>query len=312
MATQTHEVLARSVRDDAGDTIFAIDVDAEDVLLRACEDWGRAECFRLIAEGLEPEGRVFGRSPHGPSFVLIVDPIDGTRGLMFDKRSAWSLAAIAPERGAATRLSHVTHAAMTELPTTRQGRADQLFVGPAGGVEGRCVELANGTHRALAVQPSRATDLRHGFATTVAFFPGGKELAARIDEAFIGRALGGWNPEKAESYADQYICSGGQLAELALGRDRFVLDLRPWLHAALGVRSSLCARPYDVCTAAIAERAGCVIRAPNGGPLDPPLDLTTNVAFVGYANRVLADRLQPLLAEVLREHLGDRFTAPVP
>ena len=30
---------------------------------------------------------------------LIVDPIDGTRSLMYDKRSAWVLAAVAPQRG---------------------------------------------------------------------------------------------------------------------------------------------------------------------------------------------------------------------
>ena len=60
MGVQSIERLSRSVRDDEGDTIFAIDVAAEDVLLPFCEEWGREECFLLIAEGLDPAGQAFG------------------------------------------------------------------------------------------------------------------------------------------------------------------------------------------------------------------------------------------------------------
>ena len=38
---------------------------------------------------------------------LIVDPIDGTRGIMYDKRSAWTLAGVAPQRGAGTHLGDI-------------------------------------------------------------------------------------------------------------------------------------------------------------------------------------------------------------
>ena len=67
------------------------------------------------------------------------------------------------------------------------------------------------------------------------------------------------------------------------------------------MKSTLCSRPYDLCTALIAEQAGCVVTAPDGSPLDAPLDTTTSVAFVGYANQALAERLQPLVERVLSE-----------
>lgn len=304
MREQSSEVLSRDVRDGAGDTIFAIDVAAEDVLLPFCEEWGRRECFVLIAEGLEPaSGRVFGGAAgRAPAFRLIVDPIDGSRGLMHDKRSAWCLAGLAPDRGPATSLADIAYAVMTELPTTRQATSDRLIATRGGGVRGERDDLHGGTTRALAVQPSQRADLLHGFATVANYFQGGKELTSRVEEEILARERGGWNPDKAEIYTDQYISSGGALAELALGRDRFVLDIRPLVHRALGVASSLCSRPYDLCTMLVAQEAGCTVCAPDGASLDAPLDVVTNVAWAGYANAALARRLQPIVADVLRRH----------
>lgn len=304
MATQSSDVLSRSARDDRGDTIFGIDVAAEDVLLPFCEEWGREACFTLVAEGLEPaEGVMFGRAgSSGPEFRLIVDPVDGSRGLMFDKRSAWSLAGLAPDRGRETKLSDITHAVMTELPTTRQATSDVLWAVRGGATRARREHLAAGTAGELAVVPSSRTDLLHGFATVANYFQGGKELTSRIEEDLLRRERGGWNADKAEVYTDQYISSGGALAELALGRDRFVLDIRPLVHRSLGFESTLCSRPYDLCTALVACQAGCVVTAPDGSPLDAPLDVTTNVAFAGYANAALAARLQPMVTAALREH----------
>lgn len=299
-----HEAVQRSdaadvVRDGAGDTIFRLDCAAEEILLAWAEQEARVQPLTLIAEGLAPDGVRFGT---GESQVrVLIDPIDGTRGLMFDKRSAWFLAAVAPDRGPGTRLTDLTHAVMVELPTSRQQRADVLWATRGGGMSGQREDLVHRTSRPLAPAPSRAEDLRHGFATVCAYFPGGKPLAAELEERLLARVHGAWNPDKAEFYCDQYISTGGQLAELILGRDRFVLDLRPWLHRKLGVRSSLCARPYDICTALVATEAGCIVTAPDGSPLDAPLDLTTDVAFVGYANRALQARVQPALDAVLAE-----------
>jgi hypothetical protein len=305
MQAQAATVWSRTVRDDDGDTIFGIDAAVEELLLARCREWGEHQHFTLIAEGLDPEGVPFGRPGRGGApFRLLVDPIDGTRGLMFDKRPAWCLMGAAPDRGAATRLRDVEVAVMTELPTTRQATSDTLWaVAGQARAHGVRLELATGAERPLPVVPSAATNLRHGFGSVVNFFPGGKELTARLEEAILARALGGWNPAKAEIYSDQYISSGGQLAEVALGRDRFVLDVRPLVHRKLGVRSSLACRPYDVVTLGIAQAAGCIVCDPLGQPLDAPLDTTTNVAFACYANERLAAQLIPIVREEVQRHL---------
>ena len=305
MQAQQADVWSRTVRDDAGDTVFGIDAAVEDLLLARCEEWGRTQAFTLLAEGLDPAGVAFGAPGRGgPPFRLLVDPIDGTRGLMFDKRSAWCLMGLAPEKGKATRLSDIEIAVMTELPTTRQSTSDVLWAIAGKGAHGERHDLGTGSPRPLVLVPSQATTLRHGFATVVNYFQGGKELISRLEEAIFLRALGAWNPEKAEIYADQYISSGGQLAEVALGRDRFVLDVRPLVHKKLGVKSSLASRPYDIVTMRIAQEAGCVVCDPYGGPLDAPLDVTTNVAFACYANKQLAAQLIPIVREEVRRHLG--------
>ena len=80
-------------------------------------------------------------------------------------------------------------------------------------------------------------------------------------------------------FDDEYISSGGQLHELVAGRDRFVADLRPLVD-----RDALACHPYDVCTAMVLEEAGGVVTDAFGEPLDTPLDTTSPVAWVGYAN----------------------------
>jgi hypothetical protein len=70
--------------------------------------------------------------------------------------------------------------------------------------------------------------------------------------------------------------------------------------AALGVSAAtLCCHPYDICTALIAREAGCVIEAPAGGALNYPLDTTTPVAWMGYANARLARLVRPALRRVM-------------
>ncbi|MBL8755090.1 MAG: inositol monophosphatase [Planctomycetes bacterium] len=305
MRSQEQAVWSRTVRDEAGDTIFGIDAEVEEILIQHCQEWGKTQHFVLIAEGIDPDGIQFGKpGTGGPPFRLLVDPIDGTRGLMFDKRSAWCLMGAAPDRGAQTRLADIEVAVMTELPTTRQSTSDTLWAIRGKGATGERSDLGTGQPRPLALVPSQAATLRHGFASVSNFFQGGKELIARLEEAILHRALGGWNADKAEVYSDQYICSGGQLAEVMLGRDRFVLDVRPLVHKKLGKSSSLCCRPYDIVTMRIAQEAGCVVCDPFGNPLDAPLDTTTNVAFACYANKKLAAQLVPIVREEVQRLLG--------
>ena len=71
----------------------------------------------------------------------------------------------------------------------------------------------------------------------------------------------------------------------------------------LAAESSLCARPYDMCTTLVAEQAGVIVRQPDGSTFNPPLDVTTNIAFAIYANTALADRMQPIIDRALAAHL---------
>ena len=100
-------------------------------------------------------------------------------------------------------------------------------------------------------------------------------------------------------FEDEYVSSGGQLHELATGRDRFVAELRP-----LVAPGALACHPYDVCTALVLEEAGGGVTEPWGGALDAPLDTTSPVAWVGYANRALADWIGPVLADLLPQPNG--------
>ena len=130
-----------------GDTIYAIDVHAEELLFAFCEEWGRELALVLVAEGIDGSGaRVFpeGVREEDAAFRLLVDPIDGTRLLMYNKRSAWSLAGIAPNRGPDTRLCDIEVAAQTELPTTRSHLSDQLWAIRGGGAHGETHDLITG------------------------------------------------------------------------------------------------------------------------------------------------------------------------
>jgi fructose-1,6-bisphosphatase/inositol monophosphatase family enzyme len=267
----------------SADTIYAIDQVADDTLIGWFEQhWPDVE---LVSEGLE-EAVTIGRDP---AWTVIVDSIDGTRGLMYDKRPAWCLAAAAPRRGS---LSDVIAAAMTELPTSKQGMADQLSGVRGHGVQAERVDLRAGTRRPLEVRPSAATDLEHGFGGLAKFFvPGKAQLAALEAELF--RRIG-----CAVVFDDEYISSGGQIYELIVGHDRFVADLRP-----LVAREALACHPYDLCTTMLLEEAGGVVRDPWGGPLQAPLDTTSPLAWVGYANPALAARIAPILEELLRAWL---------
>jgi hypothetical protein len=110
---------------------------------------------------------------------------------------------------------------------------------------------------------------------------------------------------RALAFEDQYISTGGQLYELLMGHDRWIADLRPLVEApmrAAGRALGLCCHPYDLCTESIARAAGVVVTDAVGAPLAAPLDVHTDLAWVGFANAAIAERVGPVLRDVLREH----------
>lgn len=279
------------------DTIYGIDkVSEHAVLTWFGKNWPAEWPVELVMEGLEGATVTFprGTSVSATIFKCILDPIDGTRGIMYDKRSAWSLAALAPQRGAKTHLGDIIAAAMTELPTSKAGFADQLSVVQGRAVVAERIDLTTGRRRKFTPRPSRATDLEHGFASFAKFFPPGKVWLAER-EATLFRALGG----DAEIFDDQYLSTGGQLYELLMGHDRFIADLRPLAFEELKLATALTCHPYDICTALIAQSLGCLVTAPDGAPLRVPLDTTSAVAWTGYANARLARKIAPKLRKIV-------------
>ena len=288
-----------------GDTIYAVDKFGEG----AVKDWFRKNWpgdmpVQVVMEGIEgelcfPEGVVAGAT----QWKCIIDPIDGTRGLMYDKRPAWALAGIAPQRGEETRLSEIVAAAMTEIPVSKQWRADQFSATADGGVVGTAFDLVRGTQQAVEAAPSRAKDFRHGFASLVKFFPEGRTLTSQIEER-VWDQLAGLNASASpEIFDDQYLSTGGQFHELIAGRDRMVGDLRPLVFRALDMEGSLACHPYDACAWLVLERAGVVFEHPLGGFPEAPLDTGSGVAWVAYANADLAELMRPVLQKTLREFL---------
>lgn len=233
----------------------------------------------------------------------ILDPIDGTRNLMYDKRSAWILSALAPQKGPKTHLGDITVAAMTELPTSKMWRSDQISAVRGAGLKARALDLRSGRWSQLKVRPSRADNFEHGFASLARFFPEGKELLGRIEED-LWKALKLYGKNGGQLvFDDQYISTGGQIYELLIGHDRMLGDIRPPVYAKLGLGSaSLCCHPYDICTALLLEEAGGIVETPDGKPLRSPLDTTTVVAWMGYANPTLARKVRPILKRLLKKH----------
>ncbi|MBI5380529.1 MAG: inositol monophosphatase [Opitutae bacterium] len=300
--------LAQIAAVTAADTIYQIDRVSEEAVCAWFEaHWPRAWPVELVMEGLEDEAALtFPRGTPVAKTVCkcILDPIDGTRGIMYDKRSAWILAGLAPQRGHRTNLSDIVVAAMTELPTSKQWRADQLSAVRGRGLRAEQVNVLTGERTRFTPQPSRATDCKHGFAAFARFFPEGKALISQIEETLWAELYGINQGASPLIFDDQYICSGGQLYELIVGHDRLICDLRPLAFAHLGLRSELTCHPYDVCTALLLAEAGGIVETPAGRPLRAPLDTTTPVSWIGYANTTLARQIRPILRRVLRQHLG--------
>lgn len=289
----------------SADTIYRIDRVSEAAIRSWFESrWPAAWPVELVMEGLaDGEVATFPRgvSPDRVRWVCVLDPIDGTRGLMHDKRAAWSLAALAPAGGRRRpTLRDVRVAAMTELPVSKQWRADQYSAVRGAGVRARAVDVRTGEGRPLRPRLSTARDFAHGFASLAKFFPAGRSLTAQIEE----RLWAALEPHASgHVFDDQYISTGGQLAELLAGHDRLVGDLRPRVFRRLGLDAELACHPYDICTALILAEAGGVIEPPEGGVLDAPLDTTTPVAWMAYANPHLARKVRPVLRRILAELL---------
>lgn len=266
---------ARVVRTEGGDDVFGVDARADAVLLaELAARCGQRWPGQVVVEGFDEPQPV--GDPAGP-WTYLVDPVDGSRGLLAGLRSAWVL--LGAGRDAVT-LEDLEVGVAVELPTDRAAlgrvaRADQSghlvvedddLVGEAAPAP---VELA----------PRQGSDLSRAFVTVVRLVPGGHGPIG----AWADRHLAG-----LEVYDDLYPCTGGQMMAVASGAAAAALDPRPLLH-----RGSLASHPYDLAALVLARAAGVVVEALPPGPLAVPLDTDTPVAWAAYANPAVAERLRP-------------------
>jgi fructose-1,6-bisphosphatase/inositol monophosphatase family enzyme len=300
--------LADVVDDESeGDTIYAIDRVSEELLVELfANEIATLAPIVLVAEGIEGGQLVLpaGAKENDAEWRVIVDPIDGTRGLMYQKRCAWVLTGVAPNRGDDTNLQDIELAVQTEIPLVKQHLCDVLWATRGGGAHAERFNRLTQERKPLPLRPSRAKSIRHGFAMIARFFPGAREELAAIDEEIVRGALGPVEPGKAHCFEDQYLSSGGQLYELMMGHDRFVADLRPLVESVLNRRGlvlGICCHPYDVCTELIAREAGVIVTDERGELLRAALKVEPDIAWAGYANDAIRSEIEPLLHEVLKK-----------
>ena len=288
-----------------GDTIYAVDKISEKAILNWFQiHWPRELPVEIVMEGLEePLCFPVGTAVSATDWKCIIDPIDGTRGIMYDKRSAWALAGVAPQLGDATALSGIVAAAMTEIPVSKQWRADQFSATVGGGLVATARDMRGGGVETIQPAPSTAIDFSHGFSSLVKFFPEGRTLTAQIEERLWDELIGLNSGLSPQIFDDQYLSTGGQFHELITGHDRMIGDLRPLILRVLDMESQLVCHPYDACAWLVLRKAGVVFEHPLGGFPDAPLDTGSGVAWIAYANEHLASLARPVLTRILEQFL---------
>jgi hypothetical protein len=304
---QDIEVLSTVYREGKEDTIYQIDRQVEEILLPVLEQEAeRVGGFFLMAEGIgDAETGIFlGVKKHqNPAWAIIIDPIDGTRGIMYNKRPGFFLAGAAPWKPS-LRLSDIEAALMTELPTGKMLFSDCLFAINGKGAHGLRYNLVSGHTENLLFRPSQATHLRGGFAQIARFFSPGREILARIDDALAEILYPDTLSGRNMILEDQYISTGGQLYEMLMGHDRFVADIRDLLYARLaaeGKPKSHTCHPYDICMVLIAKEAGLEITDSRGRPFDAPFNLLDEVGWIAYANKEIRHAVEPVLLKLMKK-----------
>jgi fructose-1,6-bisphosphatase/inositol monophosphatase family enzyme len=302
--TSSTDTLSAVHAEKPEDTIYQIDRDVEDVLVAILEKYHES-CggFAVFAEGIadSEEGLVLGNNP---KYAIIIDPIDGTRGIMYNKRPAFFLAGIALNDGKATRLSDIFVAVMVELPISKQFLADTLWAIKGEGPRGESTNMLTGEVIPKAIWPSKASTIIGGFAQFARFFPPGRDILAGIEDELI-QIIVPHNPTgKALVFEDQYISTGGQLYEMVCGRDRFIADIRALLFDYLRKQNKpighVC-HPYDICTMLIAKECGVIITDEKGDDFDAPFDLNYAVNWIGYANIQIRNEVEPIIMKLFKK-----------
>ncbi len=292
-----------------GDTIFKIDKIAEEELLEAFSKWPeRYKPIQLYGEGLDEDGSIVGDRRCRPRIAILIDPIDGTRNIMYDKRSAWFIAAAAAWQEKRPTTDDIRASVLVELPPSKAGLSDIFVLASDGPLIAERTPLAGGGGKRWIPRPSGSKDLEFGFAQVANFFPGTKVLASELMEFIAANVSGSARVGESLIFDDQYLSTAGQFVELLCGHDRFCCDLRPLFHRILAQRDTsfqhgLECHPYDIAGLKIAEAAGVILTDGFGNKLTAPFDCNTGIHWCGYANVEIQKLVQPVVQRWLDENL---------
>lgn len=297
---------------EGGDTIYSIDKLVEPAIIEAINLWpDELKPVVVVAEGMGDEGKFrIGDKGSAAKYRLLLDPIDGTRGLMYDKRSAWFLAAAARDTGEATKLSDALVSVISEIPTSKQYLVDSFVAIKGSRTTGIRKNILTNDKWQIDCAPSTSPNLRNGFAQVSNFFPGTKKLAAELMELIASDCADQIETGQALIFDDQYISTGGQFVQLMCGKDRFCCDLRPLFYQIIERRTGqkpilgLQCHPYDIAGLMVAKNSGVIITDGWGLDIDSQFDVATPIHWCGFANATLQSKIQPLIHEWLSEQLS--------
>ncbi len=309
---------ARPVGQGSGDVTFNPDESTETYLDSWFAEQASLGPISLLTEdkgwrhgGPGPDGwRELPNCDHGGPQV-VVDPIDGTRHLMFELRSAWTVIGVAGPGAELPHQDRIEFGLVTEIPTPQAGWAQELEAIKGQGCQLRRAPLLGQAPEAdRPLGPVDDGRVDHGYFPFFAYHPDARAASHAVAQRFFHRLERFEDARIEHCYDDQYIASGGQLALLALGQYTMVADLRPRLVDGKG-RGTQCAKPYDLSGAVLcATEAGCAVCDLDGSPLDMPLDTRTPVGFLAFAGPKTRDRLWPHLAQVLPGPLDPGHVPP--
>ncbi len=294
-------LVARGRYDDAmrahgegvGDLTYRLDAVAEGAVDRLADALGRIAPCRILCEG---PGEIV-RGGAEPVLRVLVDPVDGTRNLMADLRSAWVLTGVAAESdGRTPTTADLVLGVQTEIPATDRRHSLELVAERGRGCVSSLRTLAGrrSSSDPIPFRAPRRIDLRSGYFSFLRYLPREREAIARVEVEFFARAQreAGLDPRRV--YDDQWLCAAGQLALVATGRMRMFADLRAHLAARARV-ATVASHAYDLAAMLIAVEAGSPVLGVDLEPLRVPLDLETNVSFVAFANDAARRTFAPLL-----------------
>lgn len=265
------------VRTEGGDEVFGVDARAEAALaagLGGLAGWPGT----LVAEGHDaplPVG-----DPAGP-WRYICDPVDGSRVWLAGKRSAWVLFGAGEQ---ARTLEDLEVGVAVEIPTPHAARGLVAWAVRGDIVEAVVDDLVGAEEpEPVTLAPRAGATVDRSFVSVVRGLHRPRTPLAQWEDDVLGHLA-------EVTFEDAYLSTGGQMLGLATGADAAVFDPRPLVGGAQG----LCAHPYDLAALVVARAVGVVVEALPPGPLDVPLDTTSDVAWAGYANEAIAAALRPL------------------